>query len=476
MQVACGLYHAAALTCCGKLYVWGTNISGILGSASPEKAFLPQVITHFNHPVTAVAMSKIRRVAVCRLSNGKVYAWGALSRRLDASSSEPVRTPFSHTPAALIHFDMEFQMFWGLKSRDNEQGNRSGNNGRLQAMLSTPSMSTYMPSTPVYDGFIPTHVPATPLYAPSTPVYVPSTPLYTPSTPHYVPSTPTYSQQTPTYAPSTPTYVPSTPTYVHELSTSAQRTPTYAPSTLMYPEETPQVIDYNHGLLDTPIQEPPRTPTYDHNSFRNCSPPRNPTKLPRSPPAPSDRSTTRTRKLLNEYHHMMNLLNPPKPDPWIVPTPPSRPEANPFIITAPSQPSDVSVLADVPSSTPRHGKRSEAKQSVGTEPPPVKKSRFSDAPNDASKSRDNTARKRNGSPPRRKFMKQFSVPAAAASAIIGPGGYNIRHLKRATNTHIQVLGNRKSRYQLIIIEGPNDDVVEQAFNVVREIIRPYQAK
>ncbi|XP_030385069.1 probable E3 ubiquitin-protein ligase HERC4 isoform X1 [Scaptodrosophila lebanonensis] len=78
VQIACGNNHSLALTCCGELYSWGSNIYGQLGVKSPQE------LTHCNYPMRLTTLLGIPLAAVACGGNhsflisksSAVFGWG----------------------------------------------------------------------------------------------------------------------------------------------------------------------------------------------------------------------------------------------------------------------------------------------------------------------------------------------------------------------------------------------------------------
>lgn len=78
VQIACGNNHSLALTCCGELYSWGSNIYGQLGVNSPND------LTHCNYPMRLTSLLGIPVAAIACGGNHSfliskstaVFGWG----------------------------------------------------------------------------------------------------------------------------------------------------------------------------------------------------------------------------------------------------------------------------------------------------------------------------------------------------------------------------------------------------------------
>ncbi|EDW50031.1 probable E3 ubiquitin-protein ligase HERC4 isoform X2 [Drosophila sechellia] len=78
VQIACGNNHSLALTSCGELYSWGSNIYGQLGVNSPND------LTHCNYPLRLTTLLGIPLAAIACGGNhsflisksGAVFGWG----------------------------------------------------------------------------------------------------------------------------------------------------------------------------------------------------------------------------------------------------------------------------------------------------------------------------------------------------------------------------------------------------------------
>ncbi|XP_017023158.1 probable E3 ubiquitin-protein ligase HERC4 isoform X2 [Drosophila kikkawai] len=78
VQIACGNNHSLALTSCGELYSWGSNIYGQLGVNTPKE------LTHSNHPVRLTTLLGIPLAAIACGGNhsflisksSAVFGWG----------------------------------------------------------------------------------------------------------------------------------------------------------------------------------------------------------------------------------------------------------------------------------------------------------------------------------------------------------------------------------------------------------------
>ncbi|XP_070070832.1 probable E3 ubiquitin-protein ligase HERC3 isoform X1 [Drosophila takahashii] len=78
VQIACGNNHSLALTSCGELYSWGSNIYGQLGVKSPKE------LTHCNHPLQLTTVLGIPLAAIACGGNhsflisksSAVFGWG----------------------------------------------------------------------------------------------------------------------------------------------------------------------------------------------------------------------------------------------------------------------------------------------------------------------------------------------------------------------------------------------------------------
>ncbi|XP_034481052.1 probable E3 ubiquitin-protein ligase HERC4 isoform X2 [Drosophila innubila] len=78
VQIACGNNHSLALTCCGELYSWGSNIYGQLGVKSPNE------LQHCNYPMRLTTLLGIPVAAIACGGNHSfliskstaVFGWG----------------------------------------------------------------------------------------------------------------------------------------------------------------------------------------------------------------------------------------------------------------------------------------------------------------------------------------------------------------------------------------------------------------
>ncbi|XP_043846493.1 RCC1 and BTB domain-containing protein 2 isoform X1 [Dromiciops gliroides] len=76
IEVACGSHHSMALTSDGKVFAWGYNNSGQVGSGSTANQPIPRKVTGClqNKIVTTIACGQMCSMAV--VDSGEVYVWG----------------------------------------------------------------------------------------------------------------------------------------------------------------------------------------------------------------------------------------------------------------------------------------------------------------------------------------------------------------------------------------------------------------
>ncbi|XP_059219767.1 probable E3 ubiquitin-protein ligase HERC4 isoform X2 [Stomoxys calcitrans] len=78
LQIACGNNHSLALTSCGELYSWGSNIYGQLGVGSPGDVVhsnVPRLITALNGiPIAFIACGGNHAFVISK--SGAVFGWG----------------------------------------------------------------------------------------------------------------------------------------------------------------------------------------------------------------------------------------------------------------------------------------------------------------------------------------------------------------------------------------------------------------
>ncbi|XP_017842940.1 probable E3 ubiquitin-protein ligase HERC4 isoform X1 [Drosophila busckii] len=78
VQIACGKNHSMALTCCGELYAWGSNIYGQLGVKSPNELqhcnFPMRLTTLLGIPVASIACGSNHSFLISK--SGAVFGWG----------------------------------------------------------------------------------------------------------------------------------------------------------------------------------------------------------------------------------------------------------------------------------------------------------------------------------------------------------------------------------------------------------------
>jgi alpha-tubulin suppressor-like RCC1 family protein len=72
--VAAGYAHSLALASSGKVYAWGLNNSGQLGTGSTTSTAVPTQVALPSNTATSIAAGYLHSVAA--LSNGSAYAWG----------------------------------------------------------------------------------------------------------------------------------------------------------------------------------------------------------------------------------------------------------------------------------------------------------------------------------------------------------------------------------------------------------------
>jgi len=74
--IAAGYQHSLAATRSGRVYAWGDNVSGQLGNGSAQSSPMPVIVMGLprNDPVVAVVAGYVHSVALTR--SGRVFAWG----------------------------------------------------------------------------------------------------------------------------------------------------------------------------------------------------------------------------------------------------------------------------------------------------------------------------------------------------------------------------------------------------------------
>src|SRR5665647_1752464 len=104
--VAAGSDHTVAVTMDGQLYTWGGGGDGQLGTGTPQTEILPVHIPlpHNDEAVISIAAGSYHTVAVT--VDGKLYAWGNNRRgRLGTGTTQnelhPVHIPFPQAVASV---------------------------------------------------------------------------------------------------------------------------------------------------------------------------------------------------------------------------------------------------------------------------------------------------------------------------------------------------------------------------------------
>jgi len=80
IKISLGSNYSSALTSLGRLFTWGFNMHGQLGNNSTEQSFIPIDITEFfslNEVETLVDMSLGTSHSVALTSSGRVFTWGS---------------------------------------------------------------------------------------------------------------------------------------------------------------------------------------------------------------------------------------------------------------------------------------------------------------------------------------------------------------------------------------------------------------
>lgn len=93
-SLSAGSYHVLAVDTAGTVLAWGRNSDGQVGDGSRQNAFAPMIVTGFPNGVTVKAVAAGDSHSLALGSDGRVYAWGAnVCGRLGTGTAAPQLAP-----------------------------------------------------------------------------------------------------------------------------------------------------------------------------------------------------------------------------------------------------------------------------------------------------------------------------------------------------------------------------------------------
>ncbi|PIK54230.1 putative RCC1 and BTB domain-containing protein 1 [Apostichopus japonicus] len=91
-QIVCGYNHTLALSDEGKLYAWGANAYGQLGTGNKANQVTATLVDVLDKRVVAMAAIHYSHLSAATLQSGDVYMWGQCRGQ---STTSPIKTKFS---------------------------------------------------------------------------------------------------------------------------------------------------------------------------------------------------------------------------------------------------------------------------------------------------------------------------------------------------------------------------------------------